>query len=96
MSPWNVKFPQKHTDTVLRVLYTTWMGVRHKMVPGNTIHSHSCLMEVSVLLVTLVWRLPTCMVSLLSPAYIRICVVRLLERENDLEHGAHVHRACQA
>ena len=28
MSPWNVKFPKKRTDTVLRVLYTTSMGVR--------------------------------------------------------------------
>ena len=27
MSPWNVKFPKKRTDTVLRVLYTTSMGV---------------------------------------------------------------------
>ena len=27
MSPWNVKFPKKRTDTVLRVLYTTSMGI---------------------------------------------------------------------
>ena len=27
MSPWNVKFSKKRTDTVLRVLYTTSMGV---------------------------------------------------------------------
>ena len=28
MSPWNVKFSKKRADTVLRVLYTTSMGVR--------------------------------------------------------------------
>ena len=27
MSPWNVTFPKNRTDTVLRVLYTTSMGV---------------------------------------------------------------------
>ena len=27
MSPWNVNFPKKRTDTVLRVLYTTSMGI---------------------------------------------------------------------
>ena len=27
MSPWNVKFAKKRTDAVLRVLYTTSMGV---------------------------------------------------------------------
>ena len=27
MSPWNVKFSKKRADTVLRVLYTTSMGV---------------------------------------------------------------------
>ena len=28
MSPWNVKFSKKRAETVLRVLYTTSMGVR--------------------------------------------------------------------
>ena len=28
MSPWNVKFSKRRTDTVLRVLYTTSMGIQ--------------------------------------------------------------------
>ena len=36
MSPWNVKFSKKRADTVLRVLYTTSMGV--ETYNGNSQH----------------------------------------------------------